>query len=375
VRAGRIPLPGRPHLPGLLRRQIPGAAFRLLLLAGVISMVMLTEPDPGANRAVVLRAVLWACLVVLATQWVRRIARASRQRDGLLTYFGSPTGVVDTVSTLAVPIAAAAGAGSGAWIASVVWIVKAIPPPYRLTYLGRVIAMEARALGSVAALFVIFLMLSATALHLIEGRVQPEHFGTMPRSLWWAVTTLTTTGYGDAVPKTTPGRIVAGFTMVAGLGVFGLWTGILATGFTAVGRRRDFLRSWEAVAHVPFFSSLGPSAITELARMLRRLDLPEGAVVFRRGRHGESMYFIVAGEVEIALQPEPVRLGEGGFFGELALLGSGVRSATVITRRPTTLLVLDLADFRTLAARHPKLTEAVEAEARNRTAWRPPARR
>jgi voltage-gated potassium channel len=349
-----------------LRRRTTAALLRLLLLAGVISMVLSTEQGSGPSRNLVLHAVLWGCLGVLAGQWAGRIVRASRQHGGVTVYLLSPTGMVDTVSVFAVPVAAVAGAGADAWIAAVVWIVKVIPPSYRLTQLGRVIAIEARALGSVAALFVIVLMLSAAALHVIEGGVQPDHFGTMPRSLWWAVTTLTTTGYGDAVPATTPGRIVAGFTMVAGLGVFGLWTGILATGFTAVARRQDFLRSWEAVAHVPFFSSLGPAAITELARMLRPLDLPEGAVVFRRGRHGESMYFIVAGEVEVAVAPQPVCLGEGDFFGEMALLGNGVRSATVITRRPSTLLVLDLADFHTLAARHPSLAEAVEAEARRR---------
>lgn len=342
------------------------AWLRVFLLAGVISMVLSTEEGSGPTRLLVLRAVLWACLGVLAGQWAGRIVGASRQRGGAVAYLLSPTGVVDTVSVFVVPVAAVAGAGSDAWIAAVVWIVKVIPPSYRLTQLGRVIAIEARALGSVAALFIVLLMLSAAALYVIEGGVQPDHFGTMPRSLWWAVTTLTTTGYGDAVPTTTPGRIVAGFTMVAGLGVFGLWTGILATGFTAVARRQDFLRSWEAVAHVPFFSSLGPAAITELARMLRPLDLPEGAVVFRRGRHGESMYFIVAGEVEVAVTPEPVCLGEGDFFGEMALLGNGVRSATITTRRPTKLLVLDLADFHTLAARHPSLAEAVEAEAHRR---------
>ena len=48
---------------------------------------------------------------------------------------------------------------------------------------------------------------------------------------------------GDAVPQTTPGRIIAGIVMICGLGVFGLSTGILATGFAAERRRRDFIQN------------------------------------------------------------------------------------------------------------------------------------
>jgi voltage-gated potassium channel len=60
----------------------------------------------------------------------------------------------------------------------------------------------------------------------------------------------------------------------------------------------------------------------------------------------------------------------GTFFGELALLGDGRRMATVVTRVPTTLLVLDLSDFRTLAAHYPEVARAVETEAeRRRAEW------
>jgi voltage-gated potassium channel len=80
------------------------------------------------------------------------------------------------------------------------------------------------------------------------------------------------------------------------------------------------------------------------------------------------MYFIASGEVEVKVEPQPVRLGAGSFFGELALLGSGVRTATVTTTAPTTLLALDLTDFRTFAAHHPELARAVEGEALRRQA-------
>ena len=82
------------------------------------------------------------------------------------------------------------------------------------------------------------------------------------------------------------------------------------------------------------------------------------------------MYFVAAGEVEVELDPQPVRLGAGAFFGELALLGSGIRNATVRTTLPTTLLILEVAEFRTFSAHHPALAQAIEAEAQRRASKR-----
>jgi voltage-gated potassium channel len=204
------------------------------------------------------------------------------------------------------------------------------------------------------------------ALYVLEHAGQPERFGSLPRSLWWAVTTLTTTGYGDAVPETSLGRLIAAFVMVCGLGVFGLWAGILATGFAAEHRRRDFVRNWDLVTSVPFLRNLDAPAIIELTRMLRRLDLPERNVVVRRGRTGDCMYFIASGEVEVRLEPQPIRLGAGSFFGEFALLEGGPRTATVVTTMPSTLLILEVSDFRAFTAHHPELATAVETEAARR---------
>jgi voltage-gated potassium channel len=99
---------------------------------------------------------------------------------------------------------------------------------------------------------------------------------------------------------------------------------------------------------------------------LRLLEIPERTAIIRRGKIGDCMYFIAAGEVQVDVKPTPVRLGSGAFFGELALLGDSVRSANVTTTMPSTLLILDLADFRTFTANHPDLKRAIDAEAERR---------
>jgi voltage-gated potassium channel len=285
----------------------------------------------------------------------------------------SKDGVIDFLAVLPIPLALLAGVPPNtAWLLVSLWLLKLIDVVPGLSLLGRVIALEVRSLGSVLVIFLIVLLLGSVALYVAERAAQPETFGSLPRSLWWAVTTLTTTGYGDAVPVTFTGRLVAGIVMICGLGVFGLWAGILATGFATEHRRRDFARNWDLVTRVPFLRDLDPSAIIELTRMLRRIDLAERTVVVRRGRPGDCMYFIAAGEVEVQVEPQPVRLGAGAFFGEIALLEGGPRTATVLTTAPSTLLVLEVSDFRTITAMHPDLAQAVEKEAASRAAVRKP---
>ena len=66
------------------------------------------------------------------------------------------------------------------------------------------------------------------------------------------------------------------------------------------------------------------------------------------------------------LKGKKVPLGEGAFFGEMALLGNTTRSANITTTRVSRLLVLDLVDFRLLMARHPELGQTIDAEAKRR---------
>jgi voltage-gated potassium channel len=84
----------------------------------------------------------------------------------------------------------------------------------------------------------IFLLLAATVMYLVEGRVQPSRFGSIPRALWWATVTLTTIGYGDVTPATTLGRAVAGVTAFVGIGLVAAPTGILAAAFSEAAHRQ-----------------------------------------------------------------------------------------------------------------------------------------
>lgn len=337
-----------------------------ILAIGLVAMGAITVPQLRADAGAVITIALWVCLAFFAAELAGKAWQSAR--FGLEPpYLVSPPFWIDVLSVLPAPVALLAGAPpEQAWLLASLWILKLAEVVPGLSLLGRIVRLEARPLASVFIIFLIVLLLAGVALHLIEGQRQPEKFGNLPLSLWWAVTTLSTTGYGDAIPETYLGRLIAGFVMICGLGVFGLWTGILATGFANEHRRREFIRNWDLVTRVPFLRSLDAAGVIELTRMLRRQDLTERSVVVRRGREGDCMFFIAAGEVEVQVEPKPIKLGTGSFFGEFALLDGGPRTATVVTTMPTTLLILDVTDFRAFTAGHPKLSQDLEVEAARR---------
>ena len=255
-----------------------------------------------------------------------------------------------------------------------IWASKYVRYSPGLASLGRVVRNERQSLFSVLLGFGIVLLTAASIAYLLEREANPAVFGSIPAALWWAIVTLTTTGYGDVVPSTVAGRILGGSVMTGGILVFALWSGILANGYAQELRRREFLRTWELVAKVPFFHNIGASLIAEVARLLRPRDYPAGGVVMRRGQPGDCMYFIADGEVEIQLPGQNVYLISGQFFGEVALLTGAPRNATVVATQPSTLLSLDIVDFHELLARQPELARIIHEEAQHRhgeTAPRP----
>ena len=77
----------------------------------------------------------------------------------------------------------------------------------------------------------LLLVVSSSVLYYCEHETQPEVFSSIPATMWWAVATLTTVGYGDMYPVTVAGRLCAGIIAVLGIGMFALPTGILGAGF------------------------------------------------------------------------------------------------------------------------------------------------
>jgi len=128
---------------------------------------------------------------------------------------------------------------------------------------------ERRALFGCFVILVGATLVAASIMHLIERDAQPDKFGTIPDAMWWAIVTLGTIGYGDVVPVTLIGRVVAAVTIFFGLIMVALPIGIVATAFADEVHRRNFVVTWSMVARVPLFAGLKASDIADIMRLLR----------------------------------------------------------------------------------------------------------
>ena len=76
------------------------------------------------------------------------------------------------------------------------------------------------------------LLICTTGVYYVENEAQPEKFSSILASMWWAVATLTTVGYGDIYPITFLGKILGAISAIFGIGLFALPAGLLASGFS-----------------------------------------------------------------------------------------------------------------------------------------------
>lgn len=226
-----------------------------------------------------------------------------------------------------------------------------------LSALASVLVEERRALYGSLVLFLCAMLLAAATMHAVEGALQPRIFGTIPSAMWWAVSTLTTVGYGDAVPHTALGRLVAGITMIVGLALAALPVGIVATGFANSIHRRDFVVTFGMLARVPLFKGFDAQTVGEMMNMLRAQAVSAGDIISGPGEHAAAMYFVVAGEIEVQLPGRTLRFSSGDFFAELALLHETMREATIIAVTSSRLLALSAHDFEGLLRNRPGLRE------------------
>jgi monovalent cation:proton antiporter-2 (CPA2) family protein len=126
------------------------------------------------------------------------------------------------------------------------------------------------------------------------------------------------------------------------------------------------LKKQQLVNTFPMFSEVNEHALEELLLLFRPASAAPGDKVIRVGERGDAMYFIASGAVEVRLPGKAILLEAGAFFGEMALLSGGLRTADVIAVDFCQFLKLDRRDFNIFMTRHPRLRAAVSDMARER---------
>jgi CRP-like cAMP-binding protein len=131
-------------------------------------------------------------------------------------------------------------------------------------------------------------------------------------------------------------------------------------------------RGWANVlAEVPLFASLSRRHLNKVAGLGKIRRFHDGTLIVRAGEPGETLYVLLDGEVSVRRPGLSTRtLGMGNFFGEIALLDSGARSATVVATGPVVCLTIRQAPFLKLLHSEPAIAVALlrEVAVRLRTA-------
>ncbi|QPF82760.1 ion transporter [Bradyrhizobium genosp. L] len=346
-----------------------------IIAIDVLAAILASVPEIDARFGGLLSTIEIAAVIAFALEYAARLwsvvghsLRDMTPSRARLEYAFSTLGVIDLLAFLPSAIALAIGDKTALVLFGMLPFLKLVRYSPALRSLLAALHAERRTLFGCVVILTGAVLLFASLLYAIEHKVQPDKFGTMPQAMWWAIVTLGTVGYGDVVPVTPLGRIVTVFAIVVGFAMIALPVAIISTAFAEEVRRRDFVVTWGMLARVPLFAQLNAAEIADIMRLLRSQSIEPGEVLVRRGDTASSMYFITAGEVEIDLPSQRVRLADGSFFGEIALLRRTKRSGTVTAMRKTRLLVLDALDFHALIERMPALAAHVKETAEARLA-------
>lgn len=236
-----------------------------------------------------------------------------------------------------------------------------------LQTLGRVLADEYRALLGALLVMLVLLLFASTGIYFLESEAQPDKFGSIPAAAWWALSTLTTVGYGDVVPVTPWGKVLGGVTMLLGVCMFALPIAIIATGFSQESARHQFVATWSMVARLPLFSNMSESEIAEITKLLYTRTFAPGVPIVRAGDAGGAMYLIESGEAAVSIGArQQTILTAGDFFGEMALLERRRHKHDVVAKSRCRVLVLDAQALSRLTRRHPEILACIRQVAKTR---------
>lgn len=223
----------------------------ILIIINIVGMMLETVPGIPSVWYYELHWLELVSVLLFSIEYVLRVwssASTPDKHDESLTpwqkrfrYLKSPMAIVDLLAIL--PF----------YLGNILFIdlrVLRIFRVLRILKLGRysrsmqtllsVIKNESHSLLAALSILLVFAVVAATCIYYIEHSTQPEVFSSIPASLWWALVTLTTVGYGDVVPVTTLGKIFGGLITILGICFYALPAGILSSSFISqMQLRRD----------------------------------------------------------------------------------------------------------------------------------------
>lgn len=204
--------------------------IQLLVIISVLSFCLETLPNLSQSNREILSLVEITTITIFTIEYILRLVVSQPFSKYPLSFFG----IVDLIAILPFYIATIVDLRA----VRIVRLIRLLQL-FKLARYNKAIRRYVSALISIKEELVICLVacitvifLASIGIYFFENESQPENFSSVFHSMWWAVATLTTVGYGDVYPVTIGGKLFTFVILMAGLGLISVPSGLMASAFT-----------------------------------------------------------------------------------------------------------------------------------------------
>ena len=218
-----------------------GRAFdlliQLLIVVSLVAYSLETMPNLSASEVQILKFIELASVSVFSAEYLLRIWVAEKPTKYIFSFYG----IVDLAAIAHFYLSTGLDLRSlrAARLLRVFRILKLVRFTEALKRINIAFSLAKAELALFLSASLIVIYLAGVGIYQFENSVQPDLFSSIPDSLWWAVITLTTVGYGDMYPITGGGRIFTTVILFVGLGLVAVPAGIVSSALSEARRLQD----------------------------------------------------------------------------------------------------------------------------------------
>tara|TARA_R110002153_G_scaffold95269_2_gene229039 strand:- start:1893 stop:2603 length:711 start_codon:yes stop_codon:yes gene_type:complete len=204
--------------------------IQILIFVSILSFSFETVPDLEPSTRKILRIIEIFSVIIFTIEYVLRIYVSDKKSKFIFSFFG----IIDFLAIL--PFYLSLGVDLRSLRAlrflRLFRILKLMRYNKAIERFSRAISLAKEEVLLFLIVTLILIYFSAVGIYYFEHEVQPKNFASIFDSLWWAIITLTTVGYGDVYPITVGGKVFTFFILMIGLGIVAIPTGIISSALT-----------------------------------------------------------------------------------------------------------------------------------------------
>jgi voltage-gated potassium channel len=218
-----------------------------LIIISVVAIILESDPIIYKEWWVLFHVIEGIALVIFTVEYLIRawvcVENSAYQKPiaGRLRYLMTPMAIIDLLAILPVYLFLFGVVDARYWrVLRLLRVVKLARHFSGLSILMSVLHRELPSLMSALCIMLVLIVLASGGIFIAEHAAQPVVFGSLLKTMWWSVVTLTTIGYGDMIPITSIGKFFGSIVALLGVGLAALPAGIIAAGFNnELQRRRE----------------------------------------------------------------------------------------------------------------------------------------